>query len=379
MSNLIKKDFGHIIVYGDTNSGKTYYTKYLINKIKPKKVWVYAGVLDQWNDFYSEGVYDTFENIKEIIEYCKMNKEKVKRQNKFIIVFDDFNKRINTQTNQDYISLFTEGRHQGIRIINLAHHVQDVGPVVRNNARFIVFTQLPNDELKRIAETYYDSKYSEILQLFHESKQYSVGVLDKRLKELVLDIAEEENNEEDKEVYLDSEKNKIYEERPEIAPINVSPIQHEIFTGSRIGGTKIAGNNFLDQSNNVFNTAIKNEDKINVVNTNHIINLTKIKNDYICQRLKDSEETRYLIRKAWKNDEDIKKIIHTLNNELKPKIPFNLCNYEDGCIIFMHKFYGENYNPSESIVDTVGTLYESRNNPVNLLTIGYNFSKKILQ
>ena len=378
MSHLINKDFGHIIVYGDTNSGKTYYTKYLIKDIRPKKTYVFAGVMDQWLDIKTAGLYDTFDNIKEIVEYCKENKNKVKRENKFIIVFDDFNKRINTQTNQDYLNLFTEGRHSGIRVINLAHHVQDIGPVVRNNARYIVFTKMPTDELKRIADLFYDGKYQEIVKAQHNTKQYTVCVLDKRNKELQTDLACNTSDSEVlhvKDLEVLQVEDSLYTSMPERAPLNISPIKHEIFTGNRgVNNTKNAGRDFLDNSNNIFNTAIKNEDKIMAVNNNHIINITKIRNEYECQRVKDSEETRYLIRKAWHTDAEIRKIIHTLNNELKPTRLFNINNYKDGCILFMHKF-GECYTPptgNDDLIDTVGTLYECRDNPINLLTIGYD-------
>lgn len=397
-------EFGHIIVYGDTNSGKTYYTRYLVNKLHPKKVFVYAGVPDQWIDSGThnlENVFDTFDNIKEIVNYCKEKKNKVKRENKFIIIFDDFNKRINTQTNQDYLNLFTEGRHAGIRVINLAHHVQDIGPVVRNNARYIIFTKMPNDELKRIADIYYDSKYSDICKLLHNTDNYTVGILDKRNKELWKDIATEEIEDRATEDKLSSVvvvKGQAYNEYPEVAPLNNNPSSAvDCFVGNRCqyrGGStdcrpstigsqsnKLSNRDFYDNSNTIFNTAIKNEDKINVVQTNHISNISKIHNEYECQRVKDSEETRYLIRKPWKTDTDIKKIIHTLNNELKPSVPFNICNYQDGAVIFLHKFYGEYYSRptgQDDIIDNIGTMYESRNNPVTLFSMGLDKVKKII-
>jgi hypothetical protein len=409
---LISKEFGHILVYGDTNSGKTYYTKYLISTLNFKKTYIYAGVPDQWQKDFSN-VYDNFDNIKEIVDVCKEKKSKVKRDNKFVIVFDDFNKRINTQTNQDYLNLFTEGRHAGIRVINLAHHVQDVGPSVRNNARFIVFTKMPDDELRRIAEIFYDKKYLEILRLLKDTPEYTVGILDKRNKELLTDIAvldihdeevkpkEETYNKKDIEQIIRSiisesnngalvmkkepEITQLQIDRPEIAPLTANLIEgvEQFESGKRVSFnvSKNANRDFMDNSQTVYNTAIKNESKIDIVNTNHIINMTKITNEYEAQRLKDKEETRYLIRKPWKSDIELKRVIHCLNNELQPRIAFDMSNYEDGCIIFMHKFYGEDYTPPDKdagIISKVGTMYESRNDPFSLFTLGLTFAKQKL-
>jgi hypothetical protein len=58
-----------------------------------------------------------------------------------------------------------------------------------------------------------------------------------------------------------------------------------------------------------------------------------------------------------------------------------MSNYEDGCIIFMHKFYGEDYTPPDKdagIISKVGTMYESRNDPFSLFTLGLTFAKQKL-
>lgn len=398
MADIIKENFGHIIVYGDTASGKTYYTKYLIDIINPKKTYIYAGVPDQWEKTF-KNVYDNFDNIKEIVDICKEKKNKIKRENKFIIVFDDFNKRINTQTNQDYLNLFTEGRHAGIRVINLAHHVQDVGPSVRNNARFIVFTKMPDDELRRIADTFYDKKYIDILRLLKDTPEYTVGVLDKRNKDLFTDLAVMDDEEEklytkrDVEEMLRStlalkkepEVTELQINRPEISPPSANLVEgvEQFESGKRVSFNvnKSANRDFMDNSQTVYNTAIKNESKIDIINTNHIINLTKITNEYELQRLKDKEETRYLIRKPWKSDTELKRIIHCLNNELQPKVLFDMTNYEDGCILFLDKFYGEDYTPlskDAGTISKIGTMYESRNDPFSLFTLGLAFAKQKL-
>lgn len=149
------EQIGHCIVYGQTFSGKTYFTKHLIKQLNPDNVYVFTTSPHDWVGYET---YDNFENnIKNILVNSKASKDPNSHECKNIVVFDDFNSEINTSQNKAYNELFTSGRHYGIRVINLAQQSKHIGPTVRSNARYIfIMAIVKEDELKKLADMFFN-------------------------------------------------------------------------------------------------------------------------------------------------------------------------------------------------------------------------------
>ena len=173
---------GHVLVYGETCSGKTTIATKICHYIQPTKIFVYTGVSKCYkNIFLNSEVFEDFDNIKEIKKYIVDNHE----HNNYIILFDDFNDKINTQTNTEYIELFTKYRHYNTRIINLAHSVKAVGRTIRTNCRYIyIFATINNNEtIKDLALQYFESNNRELEKILKQARNeniYNVIYIDRR-------------------------------------------------------------------------------------------------------------------------------------------------------------------------------------------------------
>ena len=152
---------GHLLLYGETNSGKTTFAIKICEYLKPTKIFIYTGMPKCFkNKFKNADIFEDFDNIKEIKKYIVDNHE----DKDYIILFDDFNDKINTQTNSEYIELFTKYRHYNTRIINLGHNVKMVGRTIRTNCRYIyIFSTINNNEtIKDLAIQYFESNNKEL-------------------------------------------------------------------------------------------------------------------------------------------------------------------------------------------------------------------------
>jgi hypothetical protein len=153
------ENFGHVLVYGKTNSGKTMFTKYIVDWMhrngKCEKLYVFRPERltgEDWDGDYTPGfdhetLHDFDNNIKRIRD---------EPGNK-IVVFDDYNKEINTCKNKDYINLFTDGRKDKIRVINLVHSYTAIAPIAKKNCEYCVIMAATHDrdEIKSLSSTYY--------------------------------------------------------------------------------------------------------------------------------------------------------------------------------------------------------------------------------
>ena len=145
----INLEQGHILVYGQTMSGKTFFTKHILDVLKPDNIYVFTTTND-WTDYNNYHNFNRISTILNEIEYSEGSN---------IIVFDDFNDQINTSTDKHYIELFTRGRHKNIRVINLAHNSKAIGPTVRANTRYVFMMSTINlEESNELAKIFYKNE-----------------------------------------------------------------------------------------------------------------------------------------------------------------------------------------------------------------------------
>ncbi len=182
---------GHCIVYGQTFSGKTHFTKHLIKQLNPNNVYVFTTSPHDWVGYET---YDNFENnIKNILINSKAAKDTNSHDCKNIVVFDDFNSEINTSQNKAYNELFTSGRHYGIRVINLAQQSKHIGPTVRSNARYIfIMAVVLEDELKKLADMFFNKEkfaLKKITTVALKESQYACVMIDANNRQTSVYIA----------------------------------------------------------------------------------------------------------------------------------------------------------------------------------------------
>lgn len=197
--------FGHFLIYGETNSGKTVLTKHIIEIVNPKKIWIFVPRdmydednlgTDDWKSHTLDGreVKVFCEWSKELVEEIKESSKQDKKetipgtessQRYNMIIFDDFNNEINTHTNTDYKDLFTRGRHNNLRIANLVHNTTAIGPIARKNCRFnlIMSATIDRNELKELSKVCYngpENVFMNSLNQIRQKNKYSAMMIDKQ-------------------------------------------------------------------------------------------------------------------------------------------------------------------------------------------------------
>ena len=197
------EEFGHIIVYGQTNSGKTTFAKYilyyfakknLINKIyifRPERLMGEDWDPPKFPNLSLRRLID--ENLLEVETLSNFD-ENIKRirdapGNK-LVVFDDYNNEINTSSNKDYKSLFTDGRKDKIRVINLVHSYTAITPIAKKNCQYCVIMAMTSDkeEIKNLASTYFNNNWILLFKYLNEVRmqdKHNAIIIDKPGPELV--------------------------------------------------------------------------------------------------------------------------------------------------------------------------------------------------
>lgn len=194
---------GHIAIYGPTESGKTRYAKTLITQVlKPHNLIVFLGSIDKsWDvyktptklpatDYEMKGkVFDDFDaNIEKVLEECLIEHSEGR---KTVIVFDDFNNKINTQTNTRYIELFTQGRHAGIRVINMSQSGAGIGKQSRGNIRYAALLYINNIDFVRGLSSFLNNNYARLSELMESiAGSRNVILIDCKYQDIVIDNSE---------------------------------------------------------------------------------------------------------------------------------------------------------------------------------------------
>lgn len=152
-----------ILITASRRSGKTYYAKYLVKKIKK----LYSLIIcftntknsGQWNSILNEdNIIDGYdpEIIQMVYDRNKILKNKAPKANRnVLIIFDDVidNKKI--KNDETVESLFIRGRHDGIGVIFITQKLTRVSPTIRENSDIIIVPiQKSRKALEALAEEY---------------------------------------------------------------------------------------------------------------------------------------------------------------------------------------------------------------------------------
>jgi hypothetical protein len=407
---------GHFIVFGATGSGKTYYAKHLIKTLKPKKVFVFAGEQYQWDmagyTVMNKGE-DSFETSAEkIVTECSDHMKKLREEAAkageelesscpFVVVFDDFNDEINTAHNEHYKRMYTKGRHNGIRVINLAHYTHAIGPVARANAKYIaMMCTMPEDEIKTIADIWYGKdhlklkRYAADAMKEHENnvilfnrvnknvtvtrapaQQRAIVPIRQHLEDNIADDYDEIRN---MTVDVPLDDNSALNKHPDSLAYN------------RVGGQLSIGNksahNMVDNSKNMFNIdhSVKIDQKIQSNQINNQLKLQNITQNMIINLKQDICDVHELVHKPWNTPEEIQKIVYTLNRGLRPNPPFTIHDYREGIPAFERKFFkNKSYKRAEdkdmfaTFVGRAGNMMLAQNNPLTLFNEAYGLYERV--
>jgi hypothetical protein len=398
----------HMIVFGETFSGKTYYTKHILNVLDPppEKIYVFTGSPHEWDDPKYKVYKDNFdENAKAVVTECSVVMDEYRKNPNFesycphVVIFDDFNEEINTKTNETYKSLYTRGRHYGIRVINLAHQSKAIGPLARANARYIfILSSTSEAELENLSELFYGRSHLHLKKIVSEAytaNKYNCVVLDKRTKKYAVDKAPavskitrcvDSDSETDIEIDVQLPQNAAL-----MNPVNATyygvgnPYPQGLQNhGPQNSGSQITNHiggktahNMYDNSTNNFN--VNHNIKMNqLVETNNTHNEIKLQNLKFEAKLKLREDVFIvgeIINKPFKTLAEKEKLIKTMNRTLRPEPPFTIMDYEEGIPIFMKTYFGQKYEPDtkHKMIESAGSMIMSGNDPIGLMSSGWGF------
>jgi hypothetical protein len=177
-----------ILITASRRSGKTYYAKYLVKKIKN----LYSLIIcftntknsGQWNSILdNDNIIDGYdpEIIEMIYKRNRILKQKAPKANRnVLIIFDDVidNKKIK---NDDMVeSLFIRGRHDKIGVIFITQKLTRVSPTIRENSDIIIVPiQKSRKALEALSEEYgvVNSGKDFINLINYYTKDYNVFVI----------------------------------------------------------------------------------------------------------------------------------------------------------------------------------------------------------
>lgn len=348
---------GHICLYGGTNTGKTVFMKYLVDKYLENNlytkddIYVFTTNEYQWEDY--KNIYT---------EWCKIKEVKnkiVKGTKRGLILLDDFNNDIDTIYDKQYIDLFTRGRHMGIRIITVAHKPTSIGKDARESLLYAITGFSSNVEyISELSKYYFSNQSNMLLKLLKEGQQkgrYTMLVINKQTGETFTDKATlSTNNSQDHSMpnSISDYSNNSITDYP-----NNSMKENSLNAG--VQNTK---NCVVDNSKNMVNYNIDNKIAIQQRYEDNRVNNDLRRINYKAQKdleiCKQKDECYDLCMKWQKNSEEINRLIYLLN-----KLCSVSCvrhdNIEKWCKAFMNHNHPEvsyNYNMFKKIGNNYGTV-----------------------
>jgi adenylate kinase family enzyme len=373
------EDFGHVLIYGETGGGKTTIATKICKYLNPTKIYIYTGVSKCYkHKFNNSEIFEDFDNIKDIKKYIIDTHEK----NNFIILFDDFNDKINTQTNTEYIELFTKFRHYNTRIINLAHSVKAIGRSVRLNCRYIyIFSTINNNEtIKDLAVQYFDSNNKELEKILKQARNenfYNVIYLDRRIGSYEIinanDIKTTTFN-----VLANIPDNSTFLDKPDECnymgcKLNDSNTSNASGLGV-LNFQKKAEKDFIDNSNNkiTYNNTISSNQLIQSKKDQYEVKIMSLHLEHKYSVEEKKERLKNNLLNPNRSEIDIINIIKDLKYFAKVSIDVDKTNYLDYGMLFLKKNYDidiELYENKKNSVDTVLDVYQSlQTSPLDLLS-----------
>jgi hypothetical protein len=375
------EELGHVLVYGETCSGKTTIATKICNYINPTKIFVYTGVLKCYKRVFEESeVYDNFENIKEIKKYIMDNHE----HNNYIILFDDFNDKINTQTNTDYIELFTKYRHYNTRIINLAHSVKAIGRTIRTNCRYIyIFSTISNNEtIKDLAVQYFESNNRELEKILKQARSdnvYNVIYIDRRNGSYEImnanDIVIREID-----IAVNMPNKSSIMNRPEESNYMGVPVVQEAVpvvqanNNAQLNFQKKAEKDFIDNSNNkiTYNSTITSNQLIQTKRDQHEVKILNLHLEHKYSVEEKREKLKNNLINPNRSEIEKMNIIKDLKYFAKIPVKIDEDNYLEYGMLFLKKNFDINielYENKKNNIDLALDIYRSVNaNPLDMVT-----------
>lgn len=400
-------DFGHMIVHGETNSGKTCFTRHLLKLLQPDDIWLFTTTAHDWENVTSpDKVFaaDFETNGEPVMAECKRRVSAIRSKDPefrgvpFVFVFDDFD--VDTNHCKSYRELWSRGRHYGIRVISLIQYSKMQGPLVRTNARYWhIMATAKIDEIKHLAGLFYNNdsfKLSAIIRKAREESSWNCVVFDGRTLGYVVSHASlpstTQHPRSSDPAVLSSTRalNTINTERlvdlpPDssiladpanagylgIAAPNVNPVG----VNSSISMGQKTAHNMVDNSVNNFavNHNIKMEQLVSANTTQNNLKLQNITVNHMIQLKQDVYDCARLLDKPYMTSVETDRVISTMNSSLRPKIPITRSNYHDAVPVFMREFHNRDYCVSEGgrVLAAAGGLLTSAD-PISAVVSGWN-------
>lgn len=372
-------DLAHVLIYGETNSGKTTIATKICDYLNPTKIYIYTGVSKCYkHKFKNSEIFEDFDNIKDIKKYIIDTHEK----NNFIILFDDFNDKINTQTNSEYIELFTKFRHYNTRIINLAHSVKAIGRSVRLNCRYIyIFSTINNNEtIKDLAVQYFDSNNKELEKILKQARNdnfYNVIYLDRRIGSYEIINADDIKTSNVDVLSNIPENSSILDKPEECNYMGCKLNESNTANASGVGVLnfqKKADKDFIDNSNNkiTYNNTISSNQLIQSKKDQYEVKIMALHLEHKYSVEEKKERLKNNLLNPNRSEIDIINIIKDLKYFAKVSIDVDKSNYLDYGMLFLKKNYEidvELYENKKNSIDTVLDVYQSfQSSPLDLLS-----------
>jgi len=171
-------------------SGKSVLTKYFLTSIGKlfHKIFCICPT-EQINRFYSDildpdCIFETYSEDwteKLIKSLTKLNAgKKGMEQKKVLLVLDDCCSDTCFHTSNSLKKLYTRGRHLGLSVIMISQHITHIPPVCRNNADYVIVSQLNRASVALLCEEYCSAGISkeEFLNLYNNAtKDYKFFII----------------------------------------------------------------------------------------------------------------------------------------------------------------------------------------------------------
>ena len=176
-----------ILVVGSRRSGKTTYSKYLVEKIKHLYsliiVFTHTKSSRQWNNLIPEKFIiekynpEIIENIIERNKILKKNCPDINRNT--LVIFDDVIDDSSLRNDDSIKSIFTIGRWNNIGILFLTQYLNAVSPTCRNNSDIVICCiQNSNQAIEILYNTYGIIDKQTFINLLNENtKDYNVFII----------------------------------------------------------------------------------------------------------------------------------------------------------------------------------------------------------
>lgn len=149
----------HHLVLGITGSGKTHWTKKLVQTLKRagKKVIVYDPFLDEWDCDFATDDIEKFERV-------------FWSNSDFVAVIDESNAYVG-KFDKRIERFATLGRHRGATCFFISQKFQQISPIVRGQCSKLIIFNLLKPDLRRLKD-----EYGFELTKFEEYSHYEVTV-----------------------------------------------------------------------------------------------------------------------------------------------------------------------------------------------------------